>query len=446
VINGRHRRPVEAQATYREVFAVREFRYLWLAQALSCIGDQLAQVALAVLVYHRTGSALLTAVTYALTYLPPILGGPVLSGLADLFPRRRVMIACDLLRAVLVALMAFQSMPFGALCVLIFFTVLLGAPFTAARAALLPDILDGDKYVAGSAINNITHQATQMLGFLAGGALVGAVGTYQALGIDAVTFALSALILVAGLGRRPAPTGAAGEMTSLWRNTRDGARLVFGDPLLRSLVSFAWLCTFYVLPEGIAAPYAATFDNNALTVGLLMSAMPTGMVIGAFVFSRFVRPSHRIRAMGWMSMLACAPLIGAALHPPLWGVVALWALSGAGSAYQLAANAAFVAAVPPSGRGQAFGLAQSGILAGQGLGILVGGAAAQVLGPERAVGGGHALHDLDPGARQPHRFDVRAGSAGGVGDHGVFCRGLLIRSCTIEVCLPSSGMSSQPRA
>jgi MFS family permease len=89
--------------------------------------------------------------------------------------------------------------------------------------------------------------------------------------------------------------------------------------------------------------------------------------------------------MGWMSMLACAPLIGSALHPPLWAVLLLWALSGAGSAYQLAANAAFVAAVPPSGRGQAFGLAQSGILAGQGLGILVGGAAAQVLGPEPVV-------------------------------------------------------------
>jgi MFS family permease len=385
VITGRHRRPAEAQATYREVFAVREFRSLWLAQVLSYIGDQLAQVALAVLVYHRTGSALLTALTYALTYLPPILGGPVLSGLADLLPRRRVMVVCDLLRAALVGLMAVRALPFGALCVLVFFTVLLGTPFTAARAAVLPDVLTGDTYVVGCAINNITHQSTQLLGFLAGGALVSAVGTYQALGMDAFSFGLSALLLLAGLGPRPAPAPATGERTSLWRNTRDGARAVFGDPLLRSLVSFAWLCSFYVLPEGIAAPYAATFDNNPLTVGLLMSAMPTGMLVGAFAFSRFVRPADRIRAMGWMSMLACAPLIGAALHPPLWGVLALWAVSGAGSAYQFAANAAFVAAVPPSGRGQAFGLVQSGILAGQGLGILVGGAAAQVLGPEPVV-------------------------------------------------------------
>jgi MFS family permease len=385
-MTGRHRRPPEEQATYREVFAVGEFRALWLAQALSYIGDQLAQVALAVLVYHHTGSPLLTAITYALTYLPPIVGGPVLSGLADLFPRRRVMVVCDVLRAALVALMAVQQMPFPMLCLLIFCTVLLGAPFSAARAALLPDVLDGDRYVAGSAINNITHQVTQMLGFLAGGALVAAVGTSGALAIDSATFAVSAVILVVGVRRRAAARQPEPERMSLWRNTRDGARLVFGDPALRSLVSFAWLCTFYIIPEGLAAPYAATFPgSNAVTVGLLMSAMPTGMAIGAVVFSRFVRPSNRIRSMGWMSILACAPLIGSGLHPPLWAVVALWALSGIGSAYQLAANAAFVAAVPPAGRGQAFGLAQSGILAGQGLGILIAGVAAEALGPETVI-------------------------------------------------------------
>jgi MFS family permease len=385
-VAGRHRRPLEEQATYREVFAIGEFRTLWLAQVLSFIGDQLAQVALAVLVYHRTGSPLLTAVTYALTYLPPIVGGPVLSGLADLFPRRRVMIVCDLLRAGLIALMALKGMPFAGLCGLVFLAVLLGAPFSAARAALLPEVLPGDRYVAGSAINNITHQATQMMGFLAGGALVAVVGTRQALAIDAVTFVASALILIVGLRRRPAPARTEQQKSmSLWRNTRAGARLVFGDPTLRALVSFAWLCAFYVLPEGLAAPYAATFDNSAVTVGLLMSAMPIGTVVGAFAFARFVRPTNRIRAMGWMSMLACGPLIGCAVHPPLWVVVAIWGLSGVGSAYQLAANAAFVAAVPPSGRGQAFGLAQSGILAGQGLGILVGGAVAQVLGPEPVV-------------------------------------------------------------
>lgn len=382
---GRHRRPPEEQATYREVFAVKEFRALWLAQALSYIGDQLAQVALAVLVYDHTKSTLLTALVYALTYLPPILGGPVLSGLADLFPRRTVMVVCDVLRAGLVAVMALVAMPVGALSGLVFLIVLLGTPFSAARAAVMPDVLEGDRYVAGSAIANVTHQITQVVGFLAGGAIVAVVGTYEALALDALTFGASAVILIGGLRRREAPRRRERQALGLLRGTRDGARLVFGDPVLRSLVLFAWLCAFYVIPEGLAVPYAATFGGGAVTAGLLLAAMPTGMVVGSVLFSRFVRPANRLHVMGWMSMLACLPLVGAGVHPPLWWVVALWALSGVGSAYQLVANTAFVAAVPAAGRGQAFGLAQSGILAGQGLGILAGGAAAQVLGPETVV-------------------------------------------------------------
>src|SRR5690606_1508015 len=111
--------------------------------------------------------------------------------------------------------------------------------------------------------------------------------------------------------------------------------------------------------------------------GLLMAAMPTGTVLGAFLFSRFVTPSGRLHVMGWMAMLSCAPLAVCAVRPPLAVVLALWVLSGIGGAYQLAANAAFVRCVPSSSRGQAFGLVQSGLLAAQGIGILIGGAAAQ---------------------------------------------------------------------
>jgi MFS family permease len=77
------------------VFAVPAFRVLWLAQVLSVVGDQLAQVALSVLAFHRTGSPLLTGVVYALSYLPGVAGGPLLAGLADRLPRRRLMVGCD---------------------------------------------------------------------------------------------------------------------------------------------------------------------------------------------------------------------------------------------------------------------------------------------------------------------------------------------------------------
>ncbi|MEZ0074118.1 MFS transporter [Planotetraspora sp. GP83] len=388
-LSGRHRRPPEGRITYGEVVAIREFRALWLGQGMSLLGDQLAQVALAVLVYSRTQSALATAAVYALTYLPPIIGGPLLAGLADRYPRRRVMLYCDFLRAALLALMAVPGMPFSALCALVFCVVLLSAPFSAARAALLPEVLEGDRYVVGSAIQNVTNQAVQMLGFAAGGAVIAGLGPYRALALDSATFLGSALVIISGVRRRPASLRADGARLSMWTMTRAGARLVFGDRRLRTLVLFAWLCGFYVLPEGIAVPYAARLGGGTLPVpvitGLLMAAMPTGTVVGAFFFSRFVTPSGRLHAMGWLSMLTCAPLIVCAMRPSLEGVIALWVLSGIGGAYQLAANAAFVQCVPPAGRAQAFGLVQSGLLAAQGIGILIGGVAAQKLGPEPVV-------------------------------------------------------------
>ena len=111
-------------------------------------GDQFAQVAIA------------------------IAGGPLLSGLTDLFPRRRVMIVCDLFRVGTVGLMAIPGLPFAALCILLFCTVLTGVPFSSARAALMPDVLPGDMFVLGSAMGNITYQASQILGFVAGTAVV----------------------------------------------------------------------------------------------------------------------------------------------------------------------------------------------------------------------------------------------------------------------------------
>ena len=149
---------------------------------------------------------------------------------------------------------------------------------------------------------------------------------------------------------------------------------------------FGWLAGFYIVPEGLAAPYARSLHGSKLTVGLLMAAVPLGMVIGAFLLGRVTAPSARIRLMGWLAVLSCAPLIGSAWNPPLWAVLALWMLAGAGGAYQLAAAAAFVQALRPDTRARAFGVAQSGLCAVQGLGILAGGAVAQLIGAPLAVG------------------------------------------------------------
>ncbi|HLK01110.1 MAG TPA: MFS transporter [Streptosporangiaceae bacterium] len=383
---GRHRRAKEERASYREVFAVGEFRAMWIAQVLSYTGDQFAQVAIAILVFERTRSPLLTALAYALTYLPPIAGGPLLSGLADLFPRRRVMLACDLIRVGTVGLMAIPSMPLAPLCVLLFLTVLTGAPFASARTALMPDVLPGDKLMIGSAVGGITFQASQIVGFVAGAAVVATLNPHRTLAVDAFSFALSALIVFVWVKRRPSPHREGEARPSLWAMSADGVRIVFGNPVLRTLVLLGWLAGFAIVPEGLAAPYAHSLHRGTLTVGLLMAAMPLGAVIGAYLLGKVVGPSTRMRIIGWLAMLSCAPLIVSAWNPPLAVILPMWAIAGAGGAYQLAAAAAFVQALTPQTRARAFGVAQSGLYAVQGLGVLVGGAVAQAVGPALAVG------------------------------------------------------------
>lgn len=383
------------RATFRDVFAVGEFRYLWLAQVLSVAGDQLARVAMTVLVYSHTRSPFWAAMTYAVTLVPWVLGGLALSGVADHLPRRAVMVACDVLRMVLVGLMALLSLravttvTLVLMVGLLFLVTLLDSPFKAARSAMLPDILTGDRYVLGVAVSQTALQSGMVAGFALGGVIVAVLHASGALALDAATFAASAVLIRFGVQSRPAAATQAGTAASALGQIRAGVALVFGRPVLRTLMLFGWLVTFYIVPMGLAAPIAARLDSGlpaAVATGLVFAAGPFGTMVGAIAFSRFVPPPRRQAWLGPLAVAACAVLAAFALRPGLAATLAILAVSGACAAYQLAANSAFVAAVPPEHRGQAFGLANGGMQVCQGLWIVLAGAiAARALAPGTVI-------------------------------------------------------------
>jgi MFS family permease len=191
--------PRQRAATFHEVFQVAEFRALFAAHLLSLLGDQLAKVALAVLVYSRTSSPLLTAASNALGYLPWLVGGPLLATVADLLPRRRVMVACDLAWCLLVLGMAaaVERLPVLLLLLLLLLVLvgLLAPPFEAARAATVPDVLRDERYVVGTSVGNMVSQSSQVLGFAVGGVLVAVVSARGALALNAATFLGSAVLV-----------------------------------------------------------------------------------------------------------------------------------------------------------------------------------------------------------------------------------------------------------
>jgi len=372
-------------ATFRDIFGLAEFRALWLAQLLSVAGDQLARVAMTVLVYDRTHSALLTAATYAVTFLPWVIGGVALSGLADRLPRREVMVACDVARMILVGLMTLASLKDGSAAVLwvmvalLFVVTLLDSPFKSARSALVADILTGDRYVLGVAVTQTTLQVGMVAGFAVGGLVVAGLGVRTALLADAATFAVSALLVRFWVHRRPAASRSPGDKQSALAEMAAGVRLVFGDHALRRLMLLGWLVAFYVVPMGLAAPYAASLHSSLsvpVATGLVFAAGPFGTAIGAVIVGRIVPQAVRQRLMGPLAVGSCGLLLLCWLHLGLIGALLIIACSGACASYQLAANAAFVAAVPPQRRGQAFGLANGGMQVTQGLWIVLAGAAA----------------------------------------------------------------------
>ncbi|WP_245614236.1 MFS transporter [Actinokineospora inagensis] len=381
----------ERAARYRDVFAVGQFRVLWLAHAQSRVGDQLARVALSVLVFDRTHSAAWTALTYAMTILPSLAGGALLSGLADRFDRRWVMVAADVVRAALVAVMAVPGQPIAVLVGLLCLVQLPFAPFSAARNAVLPKLLSGDRFVVGLAVMRTTDQLGLVGGIAVGAALVTTLGTHTTLVIDAVTFAVSALLIVVGVrSHRPEGAGDARSPKTWWRSLTAGFRLVGRDARLRALVAIACVNGFYVIPESLAVPYAAQIHGGTGAVGWLLAAIPAGSVLG-MVWLKGVRPDLRTRLMPPLAVATCAVLVPTALMSGQWGLVlavttALWALSGFASAHDMVVQAEFVRRVPDSSRGQAIGLAGAAMQTAQGLGIVLAGLLAQWLTPAIVVG------------------------------------------------------------
>jgi len=373
-----------ARATFRGVFAVGEFRALWLAQLLSVVGDQLARVALTILVYDRTRSAFLAAVTFVASIIPTFVGGVTLSWLADKYPRRRVMIVCDIIRCALVLIMAIHGMPIAVLVVLLFLVTLVGAPFTSARAAVYPDVLTGDDYVMGTAVTLTTNEFAQVIGFAVGGAIAAFVGTGGALLIDAATFAASALVVAAWVRVRPTSARPAGA-GKIGFSLGSGIRLVFSNPVLRTSMLFGWIAAFYNAPEGVVTPLARSLGGGPISVGIIFAASALGVTVGALLFSRLVPPPARLRWMGPLAIASCAILVIFAVKPALPLALAILFVSGLAACYQLAANAAFVSATPPEQRSQAFGLAQGGISLGQGVVMIVAGALAGSMSPSVVI-------------------------------------------------------------
>ncbi|MBE1580539.1 MFS transporter [Amycolatopsis roodepoortensis] len=382
-----------------------EFPALWVSEAASVVGDQLAKVAVALLVYDRTGSAGWSGAAYAATFLAPLIAGPLLAGLADRYPRRTLMVTCSTLQGLIIAAMAIPGMPLLVLLAGVMCVAVLQIPFKGAQGAAVLQILadyriehhgvastDDARMAlnsAGRARLMLVREVGQLAGLGGGAAVVLAIGTTWALVVDAATFVVAAVVLRLWLRARSASapgtsTGFAvfGELGGqLWAFGRQ----VRADRLTRALVIIVALIGFTAAPDAVVVPLADELGAGRWAVGWLLAADCVGVIAGSRWLERQTgdRKRRLIVPLALVSMVPLA-LFWASLHS-LAVVLALLIVSGVGATYYSPAVADLTERVDDGIAGTTNGLMSVLLRASQGLGALTAGILAEISSAVMAV-------------------------------------------------------------
>jgi MFS family permease len=388
-----------ARPTYRSLLRNREFRGLMVAQVTSELGDQLARVAIATLVLARTDSAFLAVLAFVVSFVPAVFGAGLLGALADRFPRKAVLLVCDLARAgvlAVLALVAVDGTPIAVLLGLLLLAETFTAPFEAAHRSVVPDVLtDPRECMAGFGLMRVLHQVDQVLGLLAAGLVISLIGERGGLVVDVVTFLTSFAVLAVTLRWRPAQRGGSDDVeragTGLLADFREGWHLVFDSPPLRALVVLAWSsAVFFIAPEAVALAYAREDHAGAAAGAALMASLPAGAALGAWLVAR-AEPVRQVSLVLPLAVASVTPLLLTSLAPPWAVLLPVWFLSGLAQGYMVPLMTTVNLVSPADLRGRVNGLAGAGFSLVTASTFLLAGAVADLTSPAVAVTFGAVL-------------------------------------------------------
>lgn len=379
----------------RQVTLLREvqsFRLLALATVGSTFGTWLAFVALTIDVYDRTQSAVWVSALLIADFLPAIVIGIVAASVVDRFSRRRLMIASDLVRVGIFALLPFANDAGGivALAAAAGFATGLYRP---ALYAGLPNLLrDEDLPQANSLLMTIENLAWA-LGPILGGLLVAGTGPDAAYWINAVTFLVSAALLAGIPDRLLQQAQAVGR--GYWRDIADGFALVKSSRALLTVLA-AWNVVMLATAGANVAEVVLakeTFDAGDFGYGLLVGATGVGLALGSFLAGSQLEHRALATVYGTSIGLVAVGMVGAAAAPGVWIAAASVAVAGAGNGAAVVCNALLVQrGAPDELRGRAFTLLMSSNYVVLGIGMIAAGPLTDELGARTvwAVAGGLA--------------------------------------------------------
>lgn len=327
----------------------RPLRALFTARVISYGGDSLSLVALMLHVANTTGQGLAVALLLLVGDFVPSLFGPLTGAISDRFDLRRVMIVCEAVQGVLILLIALSLPPLPLLLVLVGLRAIASQVFQPASRSAIPAMVSGrDLQTANSAVG-FGSNCAEAFGPLLAAALLPLLGIRGVLLVDAVSFLVSAVVLLATRPMPPTPD-PDNDSGSLLVQARVGLGFILRTPALK-IISLGFCATVaFNGVDDVALVLLAKQDlmSGDSSVGLLLGAVGIGLLAGYALLTRFAN------ALAMPALLVAGFMISSAgnfLTGLAWSVAAAFtvqAVRGLGLAAMDVASATLLQRLVPT--------------------------------------------------------------------------------------------------
>lgn len=314
------------------------FRWLWLGGLVSLLGDWLSYVALSLLVIRSGQGAFALAIVFAGHVLPHVVVAPFAGVLADRLDKRRLLIGIELAQALVVATMVAAAIFkwIVAVQVMLFVRTSIGALAYSAKQAAIRELVNEDELVDANAIDAATWSIAFALGTALGG-VVALAGVPVALGLDALTFVLGAIVFFALPPLRTQQAETLSLSTTLRRTLRDlaeAAKIAAKEPaLLEAMTSKApaamglggaWLLL------NMRGNALGLWGSGAVAIGVLQGirGLGTGVgpLLGRMALDRGRSAAQLMRSGTWFTLVAMVAFCFSTNWPLLIATVFCWGL------------------------------------------------------------------------------------------------------------------------
>ncbi|MGZ5318549.1 MAG: MFS transporter [Actinomycetota bacterium] len=355
------------------------FRRLWLARTTSHVGDGIALVALVLLVQGSQGTGTAVGALLLASSLPRFLG-PLAGVVADRVEQRALMVACDLGNAAIFAVIVALQPSFEVLLVLVAASATLVTFFEPAGRSAIPSLVHANDLLQANAWMGTSLNLQVALGTLLGGALVATVGVRGALALDAMSFVVSATLLIGLPPLRPEPSGSHGFLAF----GKEGLRFVWRTRIVRTFVIVLFLGVAFAAADNIALVFLVreTLGGGPFAFGLVSAVFGMGMIAASAGLS-IRRTSFAVTTLlvaAWLMSGVATIATGIA---PLIAIAALaQGVGGFGNGLQnVAADTLIQRAVPQEMLGRVFGVVSTAAFAGSTLAYAAGGVVLDLTSP-----------------------------------------------------------------